>query len=95
MKKIKKSEVGVAGQDRDILLHILISLNFYQKFGTYFFLLYIFNAQLVPCLLTRVIVTRVRGKIMHIFTLLACSDFGDPAVPDPPSVENRVSSTKY
>ena len=55
-----------------------------------FFKLYLFNAQLVPCLLTRVIVTRVRGKIMHIFTLLACSIFGDPAVPDPPSVENRV-----
>ena len=30
---------------------------------------------------------------MHILTLLACSIFGDPAVPDPPSAENRVVIT--
>ena len=44
----------------------------------------------MSCLMTRLILTRVLGRIMHIFTLLACSIPGDPAVPDPPSAENRV-----
>ena len=62
---------------------------FFRNLVPYFNGFYI--DQLMPCLVTRVIVTRVLGRIMHILTLLACSIFGDPAVPDPPSAENRVS----